>query len=196
MNTRARHVVAAAIALGAMSNIARANNDGTITGTVTARPAKYTRDSVVYLESAPAARAPRTFEMDQRAMEFAPHILTIKAGDTVRFLNHDPLDHNVYSPDCHYDLGTWGNGGQRTHTFAKPGTCTQLCKLHPEMVAYIFVGQNQYAAAVDKDGHYTITGVPPGTYQLRVWNAQLHAESQKVEITSGGVAHVDLAVHR
>lgn len=192
----AHHLIAGAIALVATAGAARAEGGGTITGTVTARPAKDLRDTVVYLKSVPGTYPHRTVDMDQRSLEFAPHIVTVTVGDTVRFLNHDPLDHNVNSPDCHYDLGTRGQGGERSHTFDKQGACTQLCKLHPEMLAYVFVGQNPYAAAVDKDGHYTIADVPPGTYELDVWNAHLKGESQKVTVTANNAAHADLAVHR
>ena len=192
----ARHLIAAVLVLIVSSPLVRAEGNGTIEGTVTARPARYLPDTVVYLASVPGTHPRRTAEMDQRGMTFVPHILTITAGDTVRFLNHDPLDHNLSSPDCGYDLGTWGQGGQRTRTFDKAGVCTQICKLHPEMLAYIFVGQNPYAAAVDKSGRYTISDVPPGTYELSVWNGHLKGDSRKITVTAGAAAHADLTVHR
>ena len=192
--------IAGAFALVAITGTARADAGGTaggtIEGTVTARPAKDLRDTVVYLKSVPGTYPHRTVDLDQRGLAFVPHIVTITVGDTVRFTNHDPLEHNVNSPDCHYDLGTRGQGAELSHVFAKQGACTQLCKLHPEMLGFVFVGQNPYAAAVDQDGHYTIANVPPGTYDLEVWNAHLKGEGQKVTVTASTPTHADLAVHR
>ena len=192
----ARHLVAGAFALAAITGTARADAGGTIEGTVTARPTKDLRDTVVYLKSVPGTYPHRTVDVDQRGMAFAPHIATITVGDTVRFTNHDPLDHNVNSPDCHYDLGTRGQGAELSHIFNKQEVCTQLCKLHPEMLGFVFVGQNPYAAAVDENGHYTISGVPPGKYDLEVWNAHLKGQGQQVTVTANNATRVDLAVHR
>lgn len=191
--------IAGAFALVAIAGTTRADSGGTggtIEGAVTARPAKDLLDTVVYLKSVPGSHPRRTVEIDQRGLAFVPHIVTITVGDTVRFLNHDPVEHNVNSPNCHYDLGTRGQGVERSHVFDKQEVCTQLCKVHPEMLAYVFVGQNPYAAAVDKDGHYTISNVPPGKYDLEVWNAHLKGESQQVTVTANNTTHADLAVHR
>lgn len=53
------------------------------------------------------------------------------------------------------------------------------------MLGYIFVGQNPYAAAVDKAGDYEIRDVPPGTYKLSVWNAKLKAPDKTVTVAAG-----------
>ncbi|HEY4885182.1 MAG TPA: hypothetical protein VII08_16245, partial [Myxococcales bacterium] len=47
------------------------------------------------------------------------------------------------------------------HVFAKAGVYTQQCSMHPEMLAYIFVGTTAYSAVVDRDGRFSIPDVPP-----------------------------------
>ncbi len=171
---------------------------GTISGKVDATPAKYLADTVVYLKSVPGSFPPKTASMDQKGLKFSPPILAITQGDTVKFLNHDNVAHNVYSPDGEaYNLGTFKPGQDASYTFKKAGVYTQLCSIHPEMLAYIFVGQNPYSAVVDAKGEYTIKDVPPGTYQLAVWNAdKLKAPEKSVTVAAGQTAQENISIKR
>jgi len=153
---------------------------------------------VVYLKGAKApGKAPETKSMDQKAMTFVPHILVVSQGDTVNFLNHDNVVHNVYSPDNEgYNLGSFKQDEQRSYKFQKEGAYTQLCSLHPEMLAFIFVAPGPYAAAVDKKGNFTIAHVPPGTYQLAVWNSHLKASDKPVTVAPGQTVTENLSLKR
>ena len=167
-----------------------------IIGHVQATPAAL-NETVVYLENVPGTYPPRTETLDQKSMTFVPHVLVITQGDTVDFLNHDTVAHNVFSPDGEtYNLGTFKPNETRTYTFKRTGVYTQLCSLHSEMEAFIFVGQNPFAATVDEQGAFTIKDVPPGTYTIEVWSSSLKAAPQKVTVTAGGRANVDFALHR
>jgi plastocyanin len=187
----------AALALGLAAAAPALGAGGTISGKVEATPPKYLEDTVVYLKDVSGTFPKRTEKMDQKGMKFLPHVLTVTKGDTVEFLNHDNVAHNVYSPDSEgYNLGTFKQNETRTHTFDKPGTYTQLCSIHPEMLGYIFVGQNPYAAAVDAKGHYAIKNVPAGTYQLEVWNAKLKAPAKSVTVAAGQTLTENLTLKR
>ena len=141
---------------------------GTVTGKVDATPPKYLEDTVVYLKKVPGTHTPQTVNLDQKGMRFIPHILLVTVGDTVKFLNHDAVDHNVFTPDNEgYNLGLFKTNETRSFTFKKEGVYTQLCSVHPEMLGFIFVGDNPYAAAVDKTGKFTIKNVPPGPTRSR-----------------------------
>lgn len=174
------------LALGAAAALPALAQTGTITGKVEATPPKYLAETVLYVKQASGTFAPKTEEMDQKGLAFIPHVLVVTKGDTVKFLNHDTVAHNVYSPDVDaYNLGTFKPNEERTHTFTKEGAYAQLCSIHPEMLGYVFVGQNPYAAAVDAKGNYTIKGVPPGTYELEVWNSRLKAPGKSVTVAAG-----------
>ena len=179
--------------IASLAGIAHA--DGVITGTVEAKPAKFLKDTIVYVKSIPGAKLDaKTFEIDQMGMTFAPHLVLLAVGDSVKFHNHDKVDHNVTSPEGNYDLGSWGTGATKDHKFDTAGVFSQVCKLHPEMLAYVFVGQNRAAAQIDDSGAFTISGVPAGTYELDVWNPKLKAAAQKIVVTDGKVtAHFALA---
>ena len=65
-----------------------------------------------------------------------------------------------------------------------------------EMLAFIVVGQNPYAAVVDKEGRFSIKGVPAGTYSISVWNSHLKAADKKVTVSEGQAAEVSFSLHR
>ncbi|MHB8418476.1 MAG: cupredoxin domain-containing protein [Myxococcales bacterium] len=186
----------AAVALALPSLVALAQT-GTLAGKVEARPAKYLKETVVYLTQAPGTEAPKTATMNQKNRTFLPHVLAITVGDTVKFENGDTVDHNVFSPDITpYNLGTFKPGESRTHTFDKPGAYSQLCSLHPEMLAYVYVAPTPYHAVVKPDGSFTIKGVPPGDYQVAIWNAHLKASPQPATVAAGQTAKVSFALSR
>ncbi|BDG05541.1 plastocyanin/azurin family copper-binding protein [Anaeromyxobacter oryzae] len=197
MTRHARLATRLALALLAAHALPALAQTGTITGKVDSTPPKYLPDTVVYVKQAPGTFAPKSEAMDQKGLAFVPHILVVTKGDTVKFLNHDTVAHNVYSPDEDaYNLGTFKPNEERAHTFAKEGAYTQLCSIHPEMLGYIFVSQNPYAAAVDAKGSYTIKNVPPGNYKLAVWNAKLKAPEQSVTVAGGKTAEASFSLKR
>jgi plastocyanin len=170
---------------------------GIIKGKVDATPAKYLEETVVFLKEAKGTFKNKKVSMDQRGMKFIPHVLTIMEGDTVEFLNHDGVDHNVFSPDNEtYNLGMVKPSTTGSYTFKQHGVYTQLCSVHPEMLAYIFVGQNPYQAVVDAKGNFKIEHVPAGTYQLAIWNSHLKAPEQAVTVSEAKTIEASFSLKR
>ncbi|MBP8308410.1 MAG: methylamine utilization protein, partial [Burkholderiaceae bacterium] len=66
---------------------------------------------------------------------FSVQKLTIKAGDSMNFVNDDSFAHNVFSMSAEnsFDLGSFGNGGAKSVTFDKPGKVEVECAVHPDM---------------------------------------------------------------
>ena len=80
--------------------------------------------------------------MDQSGLKFVPTIVTINAGDSVRFQNHDPFTHDVTvtGPDgSSIDKGIQQHGKENVVAFTKQGTFKITCKLHPMMTATVIV---------------------------------------------------------
>jgi plastocyanin len=174
---------------------------GTITGKVDAKPAKFMENTVVYLDKVEG----KTFtppkdhvHMDQANLTFTPHVLAILAGTTVDFKNSDNVLHNVFSPDkCadQFNLGSWPQGETRSYTFKNAGcVSTVLCKVHPEMEAFVIVLQNPYFAVTKKDGSFSIGDVPAGKYTLKVWNEKLKGAPQDVTAGASDTTHVDVVL--
>ena len=128
--------------------------------------------------------------------KFTPHVLPVVTGTTVRFLNSDPVGHNVFSPEGKYNLGTWPQGETKDHRFDKPGVYTQLCRVHAEMEAYVVVLDTPYFATTNKAGAFEITNVPPGQYTLVVWSEKLKELKQPITVAAGKPVSVDLTLGR
>jgi len=177
---------------------AGAAENGSVTGTVAAKGLRTNANIVVSLEG-PGLKVvppPKPIEMDQKGMLFIPHVLPVVRGTTVRFLNSDPLPHNVFSPEAKYNLGTWPQGETKDQKFDKPGVYTQLCRVHPEMESVVVVLDTPYFAATDKTGAFEIENVPPGTYTLVAWSEKLKGVKQPITVEAGKRATVNLALSR
>ena len=194
-------ILAGILVVGFSHGHMRAAGGGTIQGTVKATGLASNADAVVYVQQAQGTfTAPaKPADMDQRSLQFVPHVLPVVVGTTVRFLNSDPTPHNVFSPDGEkYNLGTWPQGQTKDHAFAKcvkaPCVYVQLCRVHPEMESYIVVLQNPFFATTSKDGLYKIENVPPGTYSVAVWHAKGKSQPKPVTVDAAKPSVVDFVL--
>jgi plastocyanin len=181
----------AAVGLGAAES-------GTVRGTVVVKGQKSNANAVISIE-APGLKltpAPEPVKIDQKGFRFIPHITVIVPGSTVRFLNNDPEPHNVYSPEGRYNLGTWPTGATRDHTFEKPGIYTQLCNIHPDMLAYVVVLETPHFAVTDAKGAFEVVGVPPGKYLLWAWHEKKDGLEREITVEAGQVLDLDLVIER
>ena len=172
--------------------------NGAVSGTVVAKGLRTSAGVVVSLVGPGLTVTPpkQPVEMDQKQMQFIPHVLPVVTGTTVRFLNSDPVPHNVFSPEGKYNLGTWPTGQAHDHKFDKPGAYTQLCRVHPEMEAFVVVLDTPYFAATDASGRFEIKGVAPGVYKLVAWSEKLKSAQREVTVESGKTLTVDLTLTR
>ena len=79
----------------------------------------------------------KTFKMTGKKIED----MTIRVGDSIRFLNEDPWVHNVFSlsPAKKFDLGSYPKGESKTVTFDAPGEVEIECSIHPQMQLHLKV---------------------------------------------------------
>jgi plastocyanin len=163
------------------------------------KPSPDLGDAVVYLEGAatPATAAlPDTVEIAITDKTYAPHVVVVPVGSTVRFPNHDPFNHNVFSvsePNS-FDLGLYGRGETKGQTFAHPGLVRVYCNVHPRMVAYVLVMANRLYAQPGQDGSFTIENVPAGRQKLHVWHERIPTEVIK-EVTAGADGDLQIALN-
>lgn len=160
-------------------------------------PLDFERSHVlVYLEGSLAASGIESYGVNatvrQEGRQFAPDLVIIPAGGTVSFPNMDPIFHNVFSlsPAKSFDLGSYDRGDARRVTFAKPGIESVYCHLHPNMSATIFVAPNRWYAQSDREGHFHIRDVPPGSYTVVAWHKAIGSFRQPVRIEAGRDANV------
>lgn len=197
MQTRLAAMVIIATAIPLLRPVTAADT-GSVVGTVVAKGVRTSGDIVVRLEAPGVTVTPprKPIEMDQKGMLFIPVVLPVIRGTTVKFLNSDPVPHNVFSPEAKYNLGTWPQGETREYTFSKPGVYTQLCRVHTEMVAYVVVVETPYFATTNKAGQFEIKDVPVGKYTLVAWGEKLKKVEQPVIVEGGKTATVNIAMAR
>ena len=70
---------------------------------------------------------------------FAPATVHIKAGDTVEWINDDDDAHTVDSTDKSFTSGGLDTHDKYLHAFAKAGSFTYFCALHPYMKGTVIV---------------------------------------------------------
>jgi len=170
---------------------------------------------MVYLSKAPPAsgdRAKAELAMDQRNLEFIPHVLPVLVGSTVQFPNNDKVDHNIFSMSRtkKFNLGSYKPGETKTMLFDKPGIVEIRCDVHAEMAAYILVMKNPYFAVTDKKGNFEIpepnylkaaglenvSGLPPGKYTVKTWHVKLKSQKKSVVVPDSGDVSIKLDLTR
>ncbi len=187
-----------AILIGLALAIPTSLSAATLTGKVTVSGTRDNAGVLVYIAMAPGQFPPgEAVELDQRNIKFEPHVLPIVVGTTVRFLNGDDVQHNVFTPSAagdFFNLGTWPKGQSKPYTFNKMGKVELLCNVHHEMHGYILVLQNPFFAVTGKAGNFRIDNVPPGNYQLKVWHDHAAGPAKTIRVSDGVLAvNFDLA---
>jgi len=113
-----------------------------------------------------------TAVIDQINKQFVPQVLAIPVGTAITFPNKDNFRHHVYSfsPAKKFEIKLYSGEPAAPVLFDKPGLVTLGCNIHDGMLAYIYVVDTSRFALSDAAGKLTLTGVPPGEYQLGVWH--------------------------
>jgi len=132
-------------------------------------------DALIYArpaQAAPAASSPPVV-LDILARHFEPEVLALRAGTAVTLLNNDDVTHDVYSFS---DAGPFSvhlavGARQTLPVFTRAGVVVVGCKVHGDMLGYIYVTDAPYFGKTDSRGYLRLAGLPPGRYTLGVWRA-------------------------
>jgi len=188
---------------------------GKISGTVNTKGLRTPANVLVYLSEAPPVSGDLSrvkFVMDQRNLEFIPHVLPVLVGSAVEFPNNDKVEHNIFSMSRtkQFNLGSYKAGESKTVVFDKPGIVELRCDVHAEMAAYILVIKNPYFAVTDEQGRFEIpdssylnqiglTGIKnlsPGEYFVKTWHEKLKTQSEAVVVPENGDVTIQLDLTR
>ena len=66
-------------------------------------------------------------------LKFVPDVLTVRAEDTVTFVNRDIAPHTATASDRSWDTGTLARDAEATITVTAGMTPTYFCRFHPMM---------------------------------------------------------------
>ena len=153
-----------------LGSVRAAQDDLTGIVLVNGRPQK---DVVVWLEGGTGRlpAAPKKIVLDQRHLQFKPHVLAVGVGAQVEMPNSDRVFHNVFSfhNGKRFDLGLYPVGTAKTVVFDRPGVSRIFCNIHPNMAAYVLAVDSSYFAVSDHQGQFVMAGVPSGSYTYHAW---------------------------
>jgi plastocyanin len=145
--------------------------------------------------------------MEQKDIQFAPHILVAPLGSKVQFPNRDRVRHHVYSfsKGNRFELKLYGQEESRFMEFKTPGIVAVGCNIHDNMIGYIRIVDTPFANRTDADGKATLTGLPSATGSVTVWHPDLadgkdvvsafNTAGPETVVALGGAASVAHAHH-
>ena len=135
--------------------------------------------------------------LDQKACEYTPVIMAVQTGQKVLVKNSDPTLHNVHvvpgaGGNDEKNMAQGPNAPDLPYTPTKPENFLMFkCDVHNWMYAWVSVFDHPYFAVTDKDGKYTIKGVPDGKYTLVVTHRKAAPATapvtKEVEVKGGNI---------
>jgi hypothetical protein len=155
----------------------------------------------VYLKDAKAT--PATGEggtLDQKGCMYDPYVMGVVTGQKFKVKNSDPTLHNIHATpkvNKEFNFGQPLKDQVNEKSFDQAEVLVRMkCDVHPWMFAYIGVVDHPYFAVSDKDGNYTISGVPDGKYTIVAYHLKAHGANagvtQSIEVK--GAAKQDFTV--
>lgn len=125
-------------------------------------------------------------DMDQRAQQFAPHVLAVHTGTSIKFPNSDNIRHQVYSfsPAKRFELRLYEGTPSDPVLFDKSGVVVLGCNIHDWMLGYVFVTDDPRFGVTDAQGKLTFDSLPVGEYRVTLWHPQL---SEMQPLSAGSV---------
>ena len=132
--------------------------------------------------------------MEQKGCMYEPHVLAMRAGQTLRVVNADKTTHNIHPMPA--NNREWNKaqipGQPIEEKFGREEVSIPVkCNIHPWMHSYIAVFKNPYFAVTGKDGSFELRNLPPGEYTIEAWHEKLGTMTQHVKIGQGESKHLD-----
>ena len=110
--------------------------------------------------------------LDQLGRTFIPSLLVIRVGQPLLIRNSENDLHNVRvieaaTGEMTLNIGML-LGSTYVHTFDRSGTYTVQCDIHTSMFADVVATTSPYSTITDREGNFTLFGVPAGDYTVTV----------------------------
>jgi hypothetical protein len=136
--------------------------------------------------------------LDQHGCHYVPHVLAMQVNQSFNVVNSDQTPHNINFDAKLNDKFNQSQGpgaAPIVKQFKRAETVVPVkCNQHPWMRAYVGVMPSPFFAVTDKDGHFEIKGVPPGTYNVVAWHEKYpQGQAQSVTVGAGEKKEMNLS---
>jgi plastocyanin len=134
----------------------------------------------------PLSRASNVKQIEIAENRMRPAFLTIQRGDRVKFVNHDPVFHQLFSlspsEPVSVQLAKAGSPRNTTATMQldQSGTTHVFCRIHNKSYARIDVVETPYLQTIQPGERFHFAGLGPGRWKLRL--ASPGAETQWADV--------------
>ena len=133
---------------------------------------------------------------------FEPRLLAVNAGTTINFLSRDPVSqiarfYREKSNEALEEVRTVDAGQVvPSERIARvPGMVEARSPEHASARGFIAVFDHPYFAITDENGAFTIDGLPPGTYSVKLWSEGMTApQEQRVTVAAGGRGQLEVTL--
>lgn len=138
------------------------------------------------------AEVPVEAGFDQKECVFLTRVYTMRASQTIKIVNSDPVGHNTNidaSGKARFNQLIPANSAiDYAPQVATKGARPVSCNIHPWMRAYIYISEHPYYAVTDSEGKFEIANLPAGVeLTFRVWQENLN-NVQQVKVGMDGAS--------
>ena len=147
-------------------------------------------DAVVKILGVSGKAEPKKGHLDQQGCQFIPHVQVLPTDSTLVITSSDSVLHNTHGfredGSTAFNIAVPIVGMEVNKKLSKPGVIKLRCDAgHTWMSGYVVVIDEPFYSATDTDGNFSIEGVPPGEYEIEVWQEWVGKTKQKIEIKDG-----------
>lgn len=128
--------------------------------------------------------------LDQEGCIYKPHVLGVRAGQTLTIMNSDETLHNIHAiPKINkeFNVGQPVKGLKTDKVFDSPEIMVPFkCDVHKWMASYVGVVDHPFFATTGSDGSFSIEGLPEGDYVVEAWHEQYGTRQMNVSVGPDG----------
>jgi plastocyanin len=154
-------------------------------------------NAVVIVKGAKGDLKPGEVKFDQKGCDYVPHVLAFPAGSTVDIVNSDGILHNIHTystKNPSFNMAQPKFKKVIQQKVDQPEVIRVTCDAHGWMHGWWVAVDTPYFAVTDDKGNYSIAGVPPGSYDIEVWQEKLGTSTQKVDVKDGATATTNFSM--
>lgn len=137
--------------------------------------------------------------LDQVSCEFKPHVQVLPVGSIVKLTSEDAVLHNAHGfyedGSTAFNIAVPIAGMEVPIKLKQPGIIKLRCDAgHTWMNAYVVVTEGPFYALTDANGNFVIEGIPPGHYEIEVWQEWLGKHREPIVVKEEGTETVTLTL--